>query len=121
MREFLDRLEGDNRVAILLFDQKTRLMMPLTPLTEATRPDFLLSLDKVDYRGLLTDSPAAIERAIYELKVNGRPDADKSIDTAPFQESAGRRRCDRKNDASFTRAVPSNIAKPAGEASAGSG
>jgi len=79
VREFLDRLEGDNRVAILLFDQDTRLEMPLTPLTEATRPDFLLSLDKVNYRGLLTDSPAAIERAIYELKVNGRPDADKSI------------------------------------------
>ena len=79
VREFLDRLEGDNRVAILLFDQNTRLVMPLTPLTEASRPDFLLSLDKVDYRGLLTDSPAAIERAIYELKVNGRPDADKSI------------------------------------------
>lgn len=79
VREFLDRLEGDNRVAILLFDQSARLVMPLTPLTEATRPDFLLSLDKVDYRGLLTDSPAAIERAIYELKVNGRPGADKSI------------------------------------------
>jgi pSer/pThr/pTyr-binding forkhead associated (FHA) protein len=79
VREFLDRLEGDNRVAILLFDQTARLVMPLTPLTEASRPDFLLSVDKVDYRGLLTDSPAAIERAIYELRVNGREDADKSI------------------------------------------
>lgn len=79
VREFLDRLEGDNRVAVLLFDQSVRLVVPLTPLNEATRPDFLLSLDKVDYRGLLTDSPAAIERALYELKVNARPDADKSI------------------------------------------
>ena len=79
VREFLDRLDGDNRVAILLFDQTSRLVMPLTPLTETSRPDFLLSVDKVDYRGLWTNSPAAIERAIYELRVNGREDADKSI------------------------------------------
>jgi pSer/pThr/pTyr-binding forkhead associated (FHA) protein len=79
VREFLDRLDGDNRVAILLFDQTARLVMPLTPLTETSRPDFLLSVDKVDYRGLWTNSPAAIERAIYELRVNGREDADKSI------------------------------------------
>jgi len=79
VREFLDRLDGDNRVAILLFDQTARLVMPLTPLTETSRPDFLLSVDKVDYRGRWTNSPAAIERAIYELRVNGREDADKSI------------------------------------------
>ena len=60
VREFLDRLDGDNRVAILLFDQTVRLAMPLTPLTETSRPDFLLSIDKVDYRGLWTNSPAAI-------------------------------------------------------------
>jgi hypothetical protein len=40
---------------------------------------FFLGLERIDYRGKFTNTPAAVERAIYELKVNGRPDADKVI------------------------------------------
>lgn len=79
VRKFLYGLSGDNRVAILLFDQDVRLVMPLTPLNDSTRAEFLLGIDQVNYKGLFTDSPAAIERAIYELRVNGRPEANKSI------------------------------------------
>lgn len=79
VRKFFRELGGDSRVAILVFDEEARLLMPLTPLDEASRADFLRSLDEVDYQGLYTDSPSAIERAVYELKVNGRPAADWSI------------------------------------------
>ena len=40
---------------------------------------FLKSLEKINYRGRLSDSPGAVERAIYELKTKGRPDACKVI------------------------------------------
>ncbi len=79
VRKFLQHIDGDNRIAILIFDQSVRLLMPLTTLTETSRESFLRHLDKIDFEGLHTDSPAAIERAIYELKINGRRDADRSI------------------------------------------
>ncbi len=79
VRRFLDQLDDDSRVAILIFDQQVRLALPLTPLNDSSRKQFLQGLEQVNYKGLHTDSPAAIERAIYELKVNGRPAADRSI------------------------------------------
>jgi len=79
VRTFLKTLGGDTDVAVLIFDQGVRLAMPLTPLNEETRPRFLHSLDAINFKGLLTDSPAALERAIYELKVNGRTGVERSI------------------------------------------
>ena len=79
VRKFLQDIDGDNRIAILIFDQSVRLLMPLTTLTEISRENFLRHLDEIDFQGLHTDSPAAIERAIYELKVHGRREADRSI------------------------------------------
>jgi len=53
---------------------------PLTDLTGLmARANFLKSLDQVNYKGLFSDSPAAIERAVYELKLNGRNNARKVI------------------------------------------
>ena len=79
VQKFFDQIGNESRVALLLFDQEVRLLMPLTPLDEVSRVNFLRSLNQVDYQGLYTYSPAAIERAIRELKVNGRPEADRSI------------------------------------------
>lgn len=76
-KKFLAGLGGDVNAGVIVFDQSVRLTAPLAP----AGPDSALgqSLDAVDYRGKFTDSPAAVERAIYELKTNGRPDAMKSV------------------------------------------
>jgi pSer/pThr/pTyr-binding forkhead associated (FHA) protein/Mg-chelatase subunit ChlD len=77
--EFISGLDSQTRIAVIIFDQNVSLAVPLTYLSIETRDTVLSSLRKVNYRGLFTDSPAAIERAIYELKSNGREDAQKSI------------------------------------------
>jgi uncharacterized protein YegL len=79
VREFVSRLDEDTRLAIVIFDQDVRLAMPLTPISEQSREQITKSLAQINYKGLFTDSPAAMERAIYELKNNGRPDSRKSI------------------------------------------
>jgi len=77
--EFIDRLDGDTRLAIIIFDQDVSLALPLTEVSGANKGTLLASLDRINYKGLFTDSPAAMERAIYELKNNGRKAAMKLI------------------------------------------
>ncbi|MEX2523658.1 MAG: VWA domain-containing protein [Gammaproteobacteria bacterium] len=79
VREFVSRLEAQTRLAIIIFDQDVHLSMPLARVSDQTRERIADSIDRLDYGGLFTDSPAAIERAIYELKNNGREDAQKFI------------------------------------------
>ena len=77
--EFISGLDAQTRIAIIIFDQSVSLAVPLTHLSFETRDKIVSSLEKINYKGLFTDSPAAIERAIYELKNNGRAEAQKSI------------------------------------------
>jgi pSer/pThr/pTyr-binding forkhead associated (FHA) protein/Mg-chelatase subunit ChlD len=77
-RSLLD-LGQDLRVGMVIFDTKARLAVNLTETTIASRANMLSSLDNVNYKGLFSDTPAAIETAIYELKNNGRKDARKII------------------------------------------
>lgn len=79
VKEFVSRLDPDTRLGIIIFDQDVRLAMPLTPLSEESREQISKSLGEINYKGLFTDSPAAIERAIYELKNNDRKDSRKFI------------------------------------------
>jgi Mg-chelatase subunit ChlD len=79
VRTFLEGLDGDNHVALVLFDQSVRLMMPLTALDTTTRPRVLESLEALNYRGLLTNTPAGLERALYELRVSGRADSEPIV------------------------------------------
>lgn len=79
VRDFIGRLDSNTRVAIEIFDQTVRLPVPFTVVSDSNRDQVLQSLTKIDYNGKYTDSPAAIERAIYELKNNGRDDAQKVI------------------------------------------
>jgi hypothetical protein len=74
---FAARLDEESRLGIVLFDERVRLIEPLTKVTG--RDSWVSTLEQVDYRGQLTDSPAGIERALYELKTHGRPEADKVI------------------------------------------
>ncbi|MFB3116656.1 MAG: VWA domain-containing protein, partial [Gammaproteobacteria bacterium] len=77
--EFINKLDESTRAAIIIFDQDVRMAVPLTDITSASRQGLLDSLSKINYRGLYTNSPAAIESAIYDLKNNGREEARKII------------------------------------------
>jgi Mg-chelatase subunit ChlD len=77
--QFITGLDEVTRVAIVIFDQDVQLAVPLTDVSLATRETILGSLKQINYKGLFTDSPAGIERAIYELKINGRDEAQKLI------------------------------------------
>ncbi|MCZ6771855.1 MAG: VWA domain-containing protein [Proteobacteria bacterium] len=77
--KFVSDLDQETRVGILIFDEKVKYSVPLTELTVNTRTAIQRALDDIDYRGKFTDSPAAIERAIYELKANARDDVVKVI------------------------------------------
>ena len=77
--EFITQLDEATRVAIIIFDKDVEIAVPLTSAILEARETILQSLDRIDYNGQYTDSPAAIERAIYDLKTNGRSDAKKLI------------------------------------------
>jgi pSer/pThr/pTyr-binding forkhead associated (FHA) protein/Mg-chelatase subunit ChlD len=78
--KFLEGLSGDDRVSFVIFDESFRLAMPLTPVAEkATGRKISEAMSKVDYNGQYTNVPAAIERAICELRDNGRKKAEKLI------------------------------------------
>jgi pSer/pThr/pTyr-binding forkhead associated (FHA) protein/Mg-chelatase subunit ChlD len=77
---FFDGLADGTRMAFVLFADKAELVMPLTAVADAGVKEKVGSiLKKVNYRGMYTDIPAAVERAVYELKQNGRQDAERLI------------------------------------------
>lgn len=79
VKEFISQQDENTRVGIVIFDQGVRLPVALTTSSLANRETILNSIEEINYKGLFTDSPAGIERAIYELKNNGRDSAQKSI------------------------------------------
>ena len=77
---FIRQLPEQSQVGMVLFDEKARLLQPMTSVAEERAGKALIdSLGKIDYRGLRTNTPAGIERAIYELKTDGRPLSQKGI------------------------------------------
>jgi pSer/pThr/pTyr-binding forkhead associated (FHA) protein/Mg-chelatase subunit ChlD len=77
---FLKQIEEHNRLGMVIFDETAVLAQPLTRVADDNaREKFLKTLEKVNYKGQWTNSPDAIERALYELKTNGRKDAEKII------------------------------------------
>jgi hypothetical protein len=77
--DFLDALPEEFNVGLILFDQTVRLTNPLAPATAAHKAALRSSLREMDLRGQFTDSPAAIERAILELSLRGRPQVARTI------------------------------------------
>lgn len=77
---FVRQLANDTQVGVVLFDKKARLLIPMTLISDATGQQLVIeSLKKIDYRGQFTNTPIGIERALYELKTNGRKEAQKGI------------------------------------------
>lgn len=84
VKDFIDALAAedaiDGRVAIVVFDGRVRLGQPLTPASDIASTRRLdATLAALDYSGQRTDSPAGIERALYELRERGRKEARKAI------------------------------------------
>jgi len=77
---FLGGIGESSRLGMVIFDETANLVVPLLSLDNAeVRARFLESLDVINFKGKFTNSPAGIERAIYELKTNGRQDTNKII------------------------------------------
>ena len=76
---FVEKLKGDVRAALVLFDHSATVSVPLTAVTDESRGEFLEALQKLNYRGQYPDFTIALEQAIRELEVNGRGGAEKSI------------------------------------------
>ena len=77
--KFVTDLDQSTRVGMVIFDQGVRYPVPLSELNVDSRAAIQQTLEEIDYRGQLTDSPAAIERAIYELKSHVRDNATPVI------------------------------------------
>jgi Mg-chelatase subunit ChlD len=77
---FLEGLDEDVRVGMVIFDTDARLVQPLTGITTAESAEsFLEGLDMITYKGQFTNTPAGMERAVYELKTTGRDEAEKVV------------------------------------------
>ena len=82
LSEFISQLPDDTQklmVAVLIFDHQVHMTIPLTIINETSKEDIIASLDTIDYSGQLTNIPAGIERAIYELQNKGQENSLKSI------------------------------------------
>jgi pSer/pThr/pTyr-binding forkhead associated (FHA) protein/Mg-chelatase subunit ChlD len=70
----------DARVGVVIFDDQARLVRELTTLDGEPTPDWLSeALALLDFSGQRTNSPAGVERALYELQRNGREAARQAI------------------------------------------
>ncbi len=77
---FLEGLDEEVRIGMVIFDTDARLIEPLSGITTAESVErFLLGLDMITYKGQFTNTPAGVERAVYELKTSGRQDAEKIV------------------------------------------
>lgn len=77
--QFIGKLDENTRLAINIFDEDTKMAAPLTGITPSSRDMLLNSLSQINYKGLYTNSPAAMESAIYKLKNEARETARKII------------------------------------------
>lgn len=79
VQQFIERQTPGTRVGVVLFAEHPRLALPLTPVGAETRGAFLAALDGLDYTGKWTQTAGGVERGLYELKVAGRPGAERAL------------------------------------------
>ncbi len=77
--QFVQSSPAGSRVALIMFDKKVEVLAPLTPVNETTRLDLLTRLDRIDFKGPLTNSSEALSRAIETLKQPGEPRGTKTV------------------------------------------
>ncbi|MGB9430347.1 MAG: FHA domain-containing protein [Gammaproteobacteria bacterium] len=77
--DFIDHQRPDTRIAVVAFDSKPTLLLPLTPVSAANRPQINNALNRLDYRHASTDLSSGLELALTEIIEHGNSDAQKSI------------------------------------------
>lgn len=77
--DYIRAQSPDTQIGIVIFADAPRLVQPLTPVLPGERDRLLGGLDSLDFRGQWTETAAAVERALYELRINGREGVDKAI------------------------------------------
>lgn len=77
--EFIRGQPPDTRVAIVLFATDAQLILPLMPAEVAADGEADTALRKFNYRGAWTQIAAGVERGLYELRNDGRPEATRAI------------------------------------------
>ncbi|MGH8584362.1 MAG: VWA domain-containing protein, partial [Gammaproteobacteria bacterium] len=77
--QFVQDSPAGSRLALIMFDKKVEVLAPLTPINETTRLDLLTRLDRIDFKGPLTNSSEALRRAIETLKQPGEPQGTKTV------------------------------------------
>jgi Mg-chelatase subunit ChlD len=77
--QFVQSSPAGSRVALILFDTKVEVLAPLTPINETTRLDLLTLLDRIDFKGQLTNSGEALRRAIETLKQSAGAEGKKTV------------------------------------------
>jgi pSer/pThr/pTyr-binding forkhead associated (FHA) protein/Mg-chelatase subunit ChlD len=99
--DFASGLSADSRLGIIIFDQGVRVPLELAM---AATPEFKFhvakALEGVTYGGQWTDIPGGVERAIYVLRAQRRPNArqvivlftDGMVETGNAQKDAERSR-----------------------------
>lgn len=73
--ELIQRLPEDLRISVVSFDSEPKALIGLSD----RRVDLERALESIQYQGQLTDTPAAVERALYELRSRGRASASRNI------------------------------------------
>lgn len=73
--ELIQRLPEDLRISVLSFDSEPKALIGLSD----RAVDLDSALESIQYQGQLTDTPAAVERALYELRSRGRARASRNI------------------------------------------
>lgn len=72
--------ELDGRIALVFFDDRARVAQHLTSASDiASTQRLSRTLSSLDFSGQRSNSPAGIERALYELRERGRDEARKAI------------------------------------------
>ena len=78
--DFLRNMGDRDRLGVVVFDSTARLITPLSPRKELRDGAELEKIRRLlDYRGQRTNIHLALERAVYELRENGRENAVKSL------------------------------------------
>jgi uncharacterized protein YegL len=77
--EFVKKLSDDTQLAVLIFDHRVNLIVPLTVVSETNKKTILSSFNAIDYKGMLTNIPDAMKQAVFELIQHGSKASQKSI------------------------------------------